>query len=89
VNINGSEYVDGGLSVDVLLQLFPIMGHSIAVYELADAEIAIRPETGSMPKTNFVSRNQSIMEGETAGLAAIAAIEQKIAEKTVTVTVAR
>jgi len=62
VNINSREYVDGGLSVDVLLQMFPITGHSIAVYELVDAAIVVRPETGSMRETNCDSRNQAIME---------------------------
>ena len=76
-------------SVDVMLQSFAIMGQSIAGYELSEADIVIRPDTGRMRSTTFDDRHLAIMEGEKAGLAAIAAIKQKIAEKTVTVTVSR
>jgi NTE family protein len=76
-------------SVDVMLQSFAIMGQSIAGYELTEADIVIRPDTGRMRSTSFDDRHLAIMEGERAGLAAIAAIRQKIAEKTVTVTVSR
>lgn len=76
-------------SVDVMLQSFAIMGQSIAGYELADADIVIRPDIGKVRSTGFEDRHVAIMEGEKAGLAAIAAIKQKIAQKTVTVTVSR
>jgi len=76
-------------SFDMLLQTFAIMGQNIAGYELAEADIVIRPDTGAMGGTDFDNRQQAIRQGETAGLAAIAAIKRKIAEKTVTVTVAR
>ena len=76
-------------SVDVMLQTFAIMGQSIAGFELVAADVVIRPDTGAMRGTAFDNRHQAIIEGEKAGLAAIAAIKQKIAEKTVTVTVAR
>ena len=72
-------------SFDMLLQTFAIMGQSIAGYELAEADIVIRPDTGAMRGIDFDNRHQAIIEGEKAGLAAIAAIKQKIAEKTVTV----
>ena len=73
-------------SIDVLLQAFAIMGQSIAGYELTEADIVIRPDTGAMRGTDFDNRHQAIIEGEKAGLAAIAAIKLKVAEKTVTVT---
>ncbi len=76
-------------SIDVMLQTFAIMGQSIAGFELTEADIVIRPDTGRMRSTGFEDRHLAIMEGEKAGLAAIAAIKQKIAEKTVTVTVTR
>ena len=76
-------------SVDVMLQSFAIMGQSIAGYELSEADIVIRPDTGRMRSTSFDDRHLAIMEGEKAGLAAIAAIKQKITEKTVTVNVSR
>ena len=70
-------------SVDLMLQSFAIMGQSIAGFELPEADIVIRPETGRMRSTGFEDRHLAIIEGEKAGLAAIAAIKQKIAEKTV------
>ena len=76
-------------SVDVMLQSFAIMGQSIAGYELSEADIVIRPDTGAMRGTDFDNRHQAIMEGEKAGLAAIAAIKVKVAEKTVTVVTKR
>jgi NTE family protein len=76
-------------SVDVMLQTFAIMGQSIAGYELNEADIVIRPDTGRLRSTGFEDRHLAIIEGEKAGLAAIAAIKQKIAEKTVSVTVGR
>jgi NTE family protein len=70
-------------SVDVMLQTFAIMGQSIAGLELPEADIVIRPDTGRIRSTGFEDRHLAILEGEKAGLAAIAAIKQKIAEKTV------
>ena len=66
-----------------MLQSFAIMGQSIAGYELNEADIVIRPDTGRIRSTGFEDRHLAIIEGEKAGLAAIAAIKQKIAEKTV------
>jgi len=76
-------------SIDVMLQTFAIMGQSIATYELMEADVIVRPETGQMRSTDFDNRNLAIIEGEKAGLAAIAAIKRKITEKTVTQTVTR
>ncbi len=76
-------------SVELVLQTFAIMGQSIAGYELNEADIVIRPETGKIRSTGFEDRHLAIIEGERAGLAAIAAIKQKIAEKTVAVPVSR
>ena len=70
-------------SFDILLQTFAIMGQRLAGHELAEADIVIRPETGAMRGTDFTNRHLAIIEGEKAGLAAIAAIKQKIAQKTV------
>jgi NTE family protein len=76
-------------SIDVMLQAFAIMGQSIAGYELNEADILIRPETGQMRGTDFDNRHNAIIEGEKAGLAAIPAIKRRIAEKTTVQTVAR
>lgn len=69
-------------SVDVMLQTFAIMGQSIAGFELPEADVVIRPDMMRIRSTNFEDRHVAIIEGERAGLAAIAAIKQKIAEKT-------
>ncbi len=76
-------------SIDIMLQTFAIMGQSIATYELLEADIVIRPDTGQMRGTDFDGRHQAIIEGEKAGLAAIAAIKRRIAEKSVAQPVAR
>jgi len=76
-------------SIDMILQTFSIMGQSIAGYELTEADVIIRPETGQMRATDFDNRHQAIIEGEKAGLAAIAAIKRKIAEKSTMQAVTR
>ena len=58
------------------------MAQRLAAHELAEADVVIRPATGTMRGTDFSNRHLAIIEGEKAGLAAIAAIKQKIAEKT-------
>ena len=65
------------------------MGQSIAAYELNDADVIVRPETGAMKSTDFDNRHQAIIEGEKAGLAAVAMIKRKIAEKTLSQPLAR
>jgi NTE family protein len=109
--INGREYVDGGLvspipvgvarklgatlviavdisarpkyakvndSVDVLLQTFSIMGQRLASYELADADVVIRPNTGAIGSTEFEQKHLAILEGEKAALAAMPLIRSKL-----------
>lgn len=78
-----------GDSISVLLQTFAIMGQRIAGYELGDADVVIRPQTGAMRGTDFDNRHNAMIEGEKSGLAAIAAIKQRIAEKTVLQAVGR
>ena len=76
-------------SIDVMLQTFAIMGQRIATHELAEADVVVRPDTGQMRGTDFDNRHQAIIEGEKAGLAAIAAIKRRIAEKTTAQETAR
>ena len=68
-----------GDTVGILLQTFTIMGHVIASQELREADIVISPNISELKSTNFDSRNYAIIEGEKAGLAAIAEIMEKIA----------
>jgi len=65
-------------TVGILLQTFTIMGHVIASQELREADIVISPNISELKSTNFDSRNNAIIEGEKAGLAAIAEIMEKI-----------
>ncbi len=69
-----------GDTVGILLQTFTIMGHVIASQELREADIVISPNITELKSTNFDSRNYAIIEGEKAGLDAVVAIREKIAE---------
>lgn len=65
-------------TLDVLLQTFSIMGQSIAQYELAQADVVIRPNIVGIGSTDFEQKNQAIMEGERAALAALPLIRSLI-----------
>ena len=111
VNINGREYVDGGLvspvpvkvakslgadiviavdignkpkftkvqdTIGILLQTFTIMSESISAYELAQADVVIRPNMENIGTADFNNKYFAILEGEKAALAAIPAIREKI-----------
>lgn len=62
----------------VLLQTFTIMGQSISSYELAGADIVIRPNTGMIGATDFESKHLAILEGERAAQAALPLIRKQI-----------
>jgi len=112
VDINGRDYVDGGLTspvpaqaaramgadfviavdisnvnrrdklagtLDVLLQTFAIMGHTISRHELEDADVVIRPKTAAMSSTDFTDRNLAILEGEKAAAAVMPELKAKLA----------
>jgi NTE family protein len=68
-------------TVDVLLQTFAIMGNAIANQERLDADVVIKPDISRLRSTDFESRHLAILEGERAGLAAVPALRQKIAER--------
>lgn len=112
VEINGRDYVDGGLTspvpaqaaramgadfviavdisnvnrrdklvgtLDVLLQTFAIMGHTISRHELEDADVVIRPKTATVSSTDFTDRNLAILEGEKAAAAVMPELKAKLA----------
>lgn len=58
-------------SMDIMLQTFSIMGQSIGRYELAQADVVIRPDTGEIGPADFEDKHRAIMEGERAALAAL------------------
>ncbi len=113
VEINGRDYVDGGLTspvpaqvaramgadfviavdishvnrrdrlagtLDVLLQTFAIMGHTISRHELEDADVVIRPKTATVSSTDFADRNLAILEGEKAAAAVMPELKLKLAK---------
>lgn len=65
-------------SMDILLQTFSIMGQSISQYELALADVVIRPNMSGIGSTDFEQKHQAIMEGERAALAALPLIRSLI-----------
>ncbi|HWZ49512.1 MAG TPA: patatin-like phospholipase family protein [Herbaspirillum sp.] len=82
VNISAQPDVQAASSsVDVMLQSFAIMGQSINYYELQDADVVITPQLGNMRGNDFTGRNNAILLGEQAGMAAIAEIRRKLNAK--------
>lgn len=82
VNISAQPDAQPATSaMDVLLQTFAIMGHSINHYELKDADIVIQPKLGGMKGNDFPSRNLAILAGEQAAVAAMQDIKQKLKAK--------
>jgi len=68
-------------TIDIFLQAFSIMGQSIGRYELAEADIVIRPQIGTIGATEFDQKHLAIMEGEKAALAALPLIRSKLQQK--------
>lgn len=65
-------------TIDIFLQAFSIMGQAIGRYELAEADVVIRPQTGTIGATEFDQKHLAIMEGEKAALAALSLIRSKL-----------
>lgn len=65
-------------TTDVLMQTFAIMGQAISAWELAEADVVIRPHLAATKSTDFAARNLSILEGEKAAAAQAGAIAAAI-----------
>lgn len=63
---------------EVLMQTFSIMGQAISGWELAEADVVIRPHLAATKSTDFAARHTSILEGEKAAAAQAAAIAAAI-----------
>jgi NTE family protein len=63
-------------------QSIDIMGRQLAAQESARADVVIRPDLGGIGPTDFEQKNQAILAGEKAALAAIPAIRAKLAALT-------
>jgi len=71
-------------TMDILMQTFSIMGQTIRQYELAEADVVIRPNTTGIGSSDFEQKHLAILEGEKAALAALPLIRlliQRGAEK--------
>jgi NTE family protein len=64
--------------VDVLLQTFSIMGQAIGRFEMAEADLVIRPLTGDLPAADFQARHKAILEGEKAAAKAMAELKARL-----------
>ena len=76
-NVNRREKLVSTL--DVLLQTFAIMGHTISRHELKDADVVIRPKTSAVSSTSFEDRHLAILEGEQAAAAIMPELKAKLA----------
>jgi len=65
--------------INIVGQSIAIMGQKLGEQELARADIVIRPKVNQIGSTDFEQKNQAILEGERAALAAIPTIKAKIA----------
>jgi NTE family protein len=65
--------------VNIVGQSIAIMGQQLGRQEIARADVVIRPNVGSIGATDFEQKNQAILEGERAALAAIPSIRAKLA----------
>ncbi|MFN0001163.1 MAG: patatin-like phospholipase family protein [Betaproteobacteria bacterium] len=64
---------------EVLLQTLTIMGQTISRYELAQADLVIRPDVSQLGTVDFKSRHLAVLEGEKAATREMAALKQKLA----------
>lgn len=75
--------------MDIINQSITIMGQQLARQELARADVVIRPQLSGIGPTDFDQKNEAILQGEKAALAAIPAIRAKLAAMTTAMTAAR
>lgn len=64
----------------IVNQSITIMGQKLGAQELARADVVIRPRVSEIGPADFEQRNQAILEGEKAALAAIPQIRARIAQ---------
>jgi len=65
-------------TLSVMLQTFAIMGQSISRYELAEADMVIRPATAELPAADFQARHKAVLEGEKAAAGVMAELKAKL-----------
>lgn len=67
---------------EILLQTFAIMGRSISVLELRDADIVIRPALRGMSSADFTARRRAVAAGREAALRVLPDLRARIAALT-------
>jgi NTE family protein len=65
--------------VNIVGQTITIMGQHLGQPELARADVVIRPDLGGIGSTDFQQKDQAILQGEKAALAAIPTIRARLA----------
>jgi NTE family protein len=68
-------------AVDILLQTFNIMGHAISQYEMADADVVVRPKLQGVGSADFSARRLSILAGREAMLTVLPQLRERIAAR--------
>lgn len=66
----------------MLMQTFSIMGRSINMFELRDADVVIRPRLDGVGSADFTARRRAVQAGREAAQALLPLIRQRIADKT-------
>jgi len=66
----------------MLMQTFSIMGRSINMFELKEADVIIRPKLDGVGSADFTARRRAVQAGREAAQALLPIIKQRIAEKT-------
>ena len=66
-------------TLQILLQTFAIMGKSINQYELAGADLVVRPSLVGLKSADFSARQRAIDAGRAAMLAALPALKARLA----------
>jgi NTE family protein len=82
IAVDISAAPEGNATGDVmrmLLQTFAIMGRSINVFELRDADVVVRPKLVGVSSADFSARKRSIQAGRDAALAALPLLRTRVA----------
>ncbi|MDE2085709.1 MAG: patatin-like phospholipase family protein [Xanthomonadaceae bacterium] len=66
---------------NIMAQSITIMGRELARQEIARADVVIRPDLSGIGPADFEQRDEAILAGEKAALAAIPAIRAKLAAR--------
>ncbi|MHB8136924.1 MAG: patatin-like phospholipase family protein [Smithellaceae bacterium] len=65
-------------TIEAIMQAIDIMNNKMAVIQLKNADVVIRPRVGHISSSDFTKRHEAIMEGEKAATEAIPAINRII-----------